>query len=113
VLVVGLLRRSGVVVVCVTDLMDARSTDLEILAAAHERDAVLLTHDQDFSFLLASSGATRPSLMNLRTTSVDAEFLGGCITRALHEASAELAAGAVVTVEDGGIRVRRLPISGR
>jgi len=113
VLVVGLLRRSGVVVARVTDVMDARSSDLEVIAVARAREAVLLTHDQDFSYLLASSGATRPSLVNLRTKSVDAEFLAGCITRALREAFEEIAAGAVVTVEDRGIRVRRLPISGR
>lgn len=112
-LVLAHLRRAGRIVERVTDVLNARAPDREILAAARARDVVLLTHDQDFSFLLASSGATRPSPLNLRTTSVEPEFLGECIVQALHDAAADLAAGAVVTVEDGGIRVRRLQIAGR
>jgi predicted nuclease of predicted toxin-antitoxin system len=111
--VIGLLRRSGFAVERVTDILNARSSDLEILAAARASEAVLLTHDQDFSSILASSGATGPSLVNLRTVSLDPEFLAGCVARALHEAAVAIASGAVVTVEDGGIRIRRLPISGR
>ena len=108
--VVRVLQASGVVVERVSELMDPRSKDVVIVDAAREHGAVLLTHDQDFSSILALSGASRPSLLNLRTTSVDPTFLASCIVRALEEASADLAAGAVVTVDDGGIRVRRLPV---
>lgn len=112
VVVVDILRRSGVAIERVIDSLDPRSSDVEILAAALERGAVLLSHDQDFAELLALSGAIKPSLINVRVTSIDPVFLARCIRRALQEASTELASGAVVTVEDGGIRVRRLPVLG-
>ena len=110
--VVTLLRRSGVTVDRVSSSLGPRAADLDIVAAARQSGEVLLSHDQDFTAILALTGATKPSLLNLRTTSVDPEFLVRCIRRALEEAVKELDAGAVVTVEDGEIRVRRLPISG-
>jgi predicted nuclease of predicted toxin-antitoxin system len=108
--VVARLRRSGIEVERVGEVMGSRSTDIEIVEAARERGSILLSHDQDFGAILAQSGASTPSLLNLRTTSIDADFLARCIRRALQEAASDLAAGAVVTVEDGGIRVRRLPV---
>lgn len=112
VLVVARLRTAGVDVVRVCEFMDARSPDSDIVRSALERGAVLLSHDQDFSAMLAMNGAAKPSLLNLRTSSVDPDFLSQCILRALTEAAPELQAGAIVTVEDGGARVRRLPIGG-
>ncbi len=105
VLVVARLRTAGVDVLRVSECMDARSSDSDIVRAA-----VLLSHDQDFSAMLAMGGAAKPSLINLRTSSVDPDFLSQCILRALAGAVLELQAGAIVTVHEGGARVRRLPI---
>ena len=111
-LVVARLRSTGVDVTRVVEVMDARSPDAEIVVAARQRNCVLVTHDQDFTTLLALGRATQPSLINLRTSSVDADFLARCILSALTCAAAELEAGAIVTIEDGGARVRRLPVGG-
>jgi predicted nuclease of predicted toxin-antitoxin system len=112
VLVLVILRESGIDIERVTDVLDARAPDSAIVSAARERGAGLLTHDQDLGANLASSQATRPSLLNLRTTSVAPESLARCIVRALQEAAREIESGAIVTIEDGGIRVRRFPIHG-
>ena len=109
-LVVARLRDAGVEVTRVVEIMDRRASDAEIVAAARQRDAVLLSHDQDFGALLAIAGANKPSLINLRTSSVDVDFLTRCILRALATAASELSQGAIVTMEDGGMRVRGLPI---
>ena len=109
-LVVARLRSAGVEVTRVVEVMDARSSDAHIVSAARERGAVLVSHDQDFGALLAIAGARQPSLINLRTSSVDVDFLARCILGALANAGADLADGAIVTIEDGGTRVRRLPI---
>ena len=109
-LVVARLRDAGVEVTRVVEIMDRRASDAEIVAAARQRDAVLLSHDQDFGALLAIAGANKPSLINLRTSSVDVDFLTRCILRARATAASELSQGAIVTMEDGGMRVRGLPI---
>lgn len=108
--VVARLRSDGVDVTRVVDVMDARSPDAQVVEAALERGAVLVSHDQDFGALLAIAGARKPSLINLRTSSVDVDFLVRCIKRVLTNAGEDLAAGAIVTVEDSGMRIRRLPI---
>lgn len=109
-LVVARLRGTGLFVERVPEVLDARAPDSAIVHAARERGSILLTHDQDLTTILAVTGAARPSLLNLRTTSVEPDFLARCILRALAAAAPDLEAGAVVTIEDGGIRVRRLPV---
>ena len=73
-------------------------------------DAVLISRDQNFSALLAVSGATKPSLVNVRVTFVDADRVARVIMDALHATSDDLDSGAIVTVDDGAIRVHRLPV---
>ena len=109
-LIVARLRSSGWDVTRVVDLMDPRTPDTEIVEVARERGAVLVSHDQDFSAQLAVAGARQPSLINLRTPSVEVDFPVRCIEGVPEIAREDLAAGAIVTVEDGGMRIRRLPI---
>jgi predicted nuclease of predicted toxin-antitoxin system len=110
VLVVTRLRELNVEIERVPEVMDSRTADQEIVEFAFKSGSVLLTHDQDFTAILALSGARKPSLINLRTASIDFDFLARCVQSAITGAEVELQAGAIVTVEDGGIRVRRLPI---
>jgi hypothetical protein len=60
---------------------------------------------------LAASGAASPSLINLRLTTVDAGAIASIVDRAVAHLASELSAGAVVTIDDGGVRVRALPIA--
>lgn len=109
--VVAWLRAQGVDAARVgVDVLDARATDEEVLAEARRRDAIVLSRDQDFSALLATTGARSPSLVNLRLSSVVPEIIGQAVLVALETAADDLAAGAVVTIADGGARVLRLPI---
>ena len=72
--------------------------------------AILLGRDQDFSALVAVSGATGPSLLNVRMSSVDPRVVADAVMTALREAADEIHAGAIVTLDDRGARVHRLPI---
>lgn len=108
--VVERLRAGGLDVVRVGEALHPRAEDIEILAEAERRGAVILSHDQDFSTLLAASGAVRPSLVNLRVSYVDVEQLAGVITSVLASTSDDLMSGAVVTIDDTRVRIRRLPI---
>jgi predicted nuclease of predicted toxin-antitoxin system len=108
--VVELLREQGVDAVRVTEFMDARSTDEEILSEARARQAVLLSFDQDFSALLAVGGLAAPSLINLRVAEVGAVALAHLVLAVLRATEEDLRAGAVVTIDNSGVRVHRLPL---
>ncbi len=108
--VVRRLRSQGLDVIHVAEIMDARSPDPTVLAEARRRGAVLLSHDQDFGAILALSGATEPSLINLRVANVDASWIASAIAAVVQATEEDLLAGAVVTLDDGGARVHRLPL---
>lgn len=105
------LRAAGHHVVRVGEELDARATDLELVAEAKRTGSVVVSRDQDFSALLIASGARAPSLINLRTSEVRAEQVTRFLLDVLERASEELAAGAVVTIDDRRIRIRRLPVA--
>jgi predicted nuclease of predicted toxin-antitoxin system len=58
----------------------------------------------------ASRGDTRPSLISLRLRDNRPENLATLLAKLLPATETNLAAGAIVTIEDGGIRVRFLPV---
>jgi predicted nuclease of predicted toxin-antitoxin system len=109
--VVEQLNAWGFDVTRVTSVLDARSSDRAILAETARRNAILISHDQDFGALLAVSGASSPSFVNLRLSEVDVSRLAASIARALRATHEDLTLGAIVTVDDGGVRVHRLPIT--
>jgi predicted nuclease of predicted toxin-antitoxin system len=108
--VVERLRSRGWDVIRVPEIMDPRSPDYDILSEARRRQAVRVSHDQDFGAILAISGATAPSFVNLRVSDVDADRVARTIADALRTAEADLLAGAVVTLDDAGMRVHQLPL---
>ena len=87
-----------------------RLPDSDILKMAREERRVLLTHDLDFGELIAASEASTPSIVifrlrNMRPTQVN-RYLHGVLSQ--HESVLEH--GAVVSVSEGQIRIRTLPI---
>ena len=42
------------------------ATDVTVMQAARERDAVVLTHDLDFGAILAVTGGAKPSVIQIR-----------------------------------------------
>lgn len=108
--VVARLRADGFDITRASEIMDPRAQDEEILAEARQRGAVVTSHDQDFSAILATTGATKPSLVNIRVSHVDAERLARDIAAAVRAASEDLDAGAIVTIDDAGVRIHDLPV---
>ena len=47
------LKKLGLKIIRVSDVMDRKSTDIDILNYARDHDKVVITHDLDFSMLLA------------------------------------------------------------
>ena len=59
---------------------------------------------------LARGGQRTPSLISLRLSSSRIEIVNAILERVLPLVEREVAAGAIVTVEDTRVRVRQLPI---
>lgn len=87
-----------------------RLTDPEVLEEARREGRVLLTHDLDFSQLLALSGAASPSVIVFRLADMRPESVNRHLEWVLRQAQEDLARGAIISVREGQIRVRRLPI---
>lgn len=88
----------------------ATAADAEIAALAEKMGAVVLTRDQDFSTLLAMSQANAPSVINLRHISVDAQLLIRVLDSVIRRHDADLNRGAIVTVDERGVRTHLLPV---
>jgi len=71
---------------------------------------VVVTHDLDFSAILAVTHGKKPSVIQIRSEDVSAEFIGKQTVAALRHMLAELEAGALLTIEVGRTRLRLLPI---
>lgn len=87
-----------------------RLPDDQILAKGKAEDRIVLTFDLDFGYLLAVSKASLPSVVIFRLNDERAENVNQRLAAVLALCESELLAGAVVTVTETRVRVRRLPI---
>lgn len=89
---------------------DQRATDRTIMNWASANGFVVITHDLDFSALLASTGFKGPSVIQVRTQDVSPLHLKELIVGVLQQYQSFLEQGALVTVDEYRSRVRILPI---
>jgi predicted nuclease of predicted toxin-antitoxin system len=106
----AILRERGWDAVHVGDIALAAANDQVLLTKASEQNRVLITLDADFHTLLALSGDSGPSVIRIRIEGLRAEALADLIHNVVEQARSELADGAVVSVQERRIRVRKLPI---
>jgi predicted nuclease of predicted toxin-antitoxin system len=86
------------------------ASDQDVLAAAEQAGAVLLSADTDFGELLSHSNADRPSVILLRRQEGRrASEIAALIVANLAAITNDLGAGALVVIDDDRIRVRSLP----
>lgn len=109
--VAGLLRKHGWDVQHVSERGMSRAEDAAILLVARQESRVVVTLDADFHALLALAGASNPSVVRIRMQGLKAEHATTLLERVLDLACQELNQGAMVTVSDGKIRVKFLPIT--
>ena len=107
---VGFLRALGHDVVRVNEVMPVTSTDEAIVLRALDDGRVVLTQDLRFSAILGRAPERAPSLISLRLSSSRIEFVNAILERVLPLVERDVAAGAIVMVEDSRIRTRRLPV---
>ena len=107
---IGALRAEGYEVSRVTEFLPPTATDLELLDLARREGAVLITADLDFSALIATSGEMSPSLVSLRLAFPTPDRVTAVLEQALPRIQADLERGAIASIDEASIRVRRLPI---
>jgi predicted nuclease of predicted toxin-antitoxin system len=90
-----------------------RIPDSDILAKAQREECVLLTHDLDFGELVAISEARLPSVVTFRLRNMRPSNVNRHLQAIIEQHREALASGAIITVTEGRIRVRQLPITGR
>lgn len=89
------------------------ATDSEIMAYAKAHDYIVLTHDLDFSAILAATQGKKPSVVQIRADDVNPDAIGKQVTAALRQMSTELVDGALLTVDTSRTRVRLLPLQSK
>ena len=89
---------------------DPKAPDPDILAWAAAHDRVLFTHDLHFGALLAASGGTCPSVIQLRTQDVTPSVMLETVCAVLEQQRDHLERGALISVDPARARVRLLPL---
>jgi predicted nuclease of predicted toxin-antitoxin system len=89
----------------------ANAADTEIMDFARVNGYVVLTHDLDFSAILAATHGDKPSVVQLRAEDISPEAIGSQVVQALRQMSAQLAEGALLTIDPDRTRVRVLPLA--
>ena len=105
-----MLQAVGIDCVHVGDVGYAMATDAAVLALADQQGRLVVTLDADFHRLLAQSGATSPSVIRIRIEGLRAVALASLLQDVLAQSAGDLAQGAVVTVQERRLRIRRLPL---
>src|SRR5574338_1136940 len=86
------------------------ATDKEIMAFAKANTYVVLTHDLDFSAILAATHGEKPSVVQIRSDDVSPDKIGVPVVNALRQMASELDKGALLTIDPKRIRLRLLPL---
>lgn len=87
-----------------------RASDPEILEKAKDTKSIVLTCDLDFGEILSASGEDCPSVIFLRLENETPEHVNKRLKQVLTESVEALIKGAIVVVEEGRHRIRKLPI---
>jgi predicted nuclease of predicted toxin-antitoxin system len=104
------LARHGFEAVHWSTVGAASAPDYEILTWANEHHFVLVTNDLDFSSILAASARATPSVVQIRTQDLLSDYAVNTIAKALEAHREDIERGALLSIDEGGTRVRMLPL---
>ena len=104
------LARHGFEAVHWSTIGTATAPDLEILTWANEHKFVLITNDLDFSAILAASAGGSPSVVQIRTQDLLSDVAVSIVAKALEVHRKDIKRGALLSIDEGGTRVRMLPL---
>ncbi len=87
-----------------------RLPDDDIVFKAIAERRIILTHDLDFSRIVALSSESLPSVITFRLDDMRAAQVNRYLQQVLHQFAAELEQGSLISVHERGIRIRQLPL---
>ncbi len=106
-----MLRASGFDAVHTGECGLSIAIDRDILSVARNQQRHILTLDSDFHTIVALENWTRPSVIRIRIEGLKGKKMARLICQVIESCEQDLKEGALVSVEEGRIRVRRLPIT--
>ncbi len=89
-----------------------RLPDSGVLKKARDEDRILLTHDLDFGELVAASRERLPSVIIFRLRNMQPHRVNHYLQAIVTEYQVSLEEGVIVSVSEGQIRSRTLPLQG-
>jgi predicted nuclease of predicted toxin-antitoxin system len=104
------LRESGWDAVHTGEVGLATAEDAQILEAARQQGRIVVTLDADFHTLMAIHQEVSPSVIRVRMEGLASRPFTDLLLKVLAQCRQDLTAGALVTVQDNKIRLRRLPL---
>lgn len=110
---VSLLADAGIEAAHWSMLGATNAPDAEIMAFAQANGYVVLTHDLDFSAILAVTHGDKPSVVQIRAEDVSPDVIGRPVIDALRQMTTELEEGALLTIDPHRTRLRLLPLQPR
>jgi predicted nuclease of predicted toxin-antitoxin system len=90
----------------------ATAPDVEILTWANEHQFVVIPNDLDFSAILAASAGATPRVVQIRTQDLLSDRAVSIVASALEAHRTDIERGALLSIDEGGTRVRMLPLKG-
>ena len=94
------------------DIGLSNASDREIIEYARKEGRVVITLDADFHAILAVENAREPSVIRIRQEGLRGDALSELIEKIWPKIQTQLETGALVTVTEKSIRVRKIPIAG-
>jgi predicted nuclease of predicted toxin-antitoxin system len=104
------LRQLGHDASHLSELHLERLADHEIIEKARLENRVLLAHDLDFGEIMAASNLRLPSVVIFRLHSMHPDNVRRHLNTVIADHEKSLTQGAIISVMEGRIRIRQLPI---
>ena len=108
---IGFLAGAGIAAVHWSTVGARDAPDAELMAYARTNGYVVLTHDLDFSAILAATHGEKPSVAQIRAEDVSPDKIGMQVVAALRQMADALAEGALLTIGPQRTRMRVLPLN--
>jgi len=104
------LRNRGYDAVHLREQNLQRLTDEDVIAKGRLEERVIVTHDLDYGRIVALSRSHLPSVITLRLSNMEPDQVNRYLEYVLSRFADQLAAGALISVSEQGVRVRALPV---
>lgn len=106
----NLLRHEGWDVLHTGDIGLGRASDAQLIDFARKERRVVITLDSDLHTILAVTNASAPSVIRIRLEGLKGPDLASLIKTIWPKIETHLQRGAMVSVNEAGIRIKRIPV---